>query len=383
MSAFRGPAVLRLSALAFAVLLSSFAGASTAPRVGIQRVDVSRLPEVHVYLSVTDDRGASVIGLTDREITVDCDGVSQPVASLQSVLQGGEAMAVVLLFDRSGSISSGLAGARDAAAGFIRRLTENDEIGIISFDETIRIDQPLARDRTAAEAAVQSIIPGTNTVLFDAVSAGLVELKKATAKRLALILLSDGKDTRSRAVPAEAVAGAKAAGVAVFTVGFGSAVEAAVLQKLADETGGRYFAAARPEDLLALYQTIGEQLENQYHLVYRPTFGQDEAWHRMEIRVELPGGGGRGAAGREFIATKGPGVSREILGGLERRVNERRYLTGAVFGALFGLVFGLALGLVVKLIRSDLKLRGAAFIGLMLFGAILGALVGILILSAS
>ncbi len=87
--------------------------------------------------------GASVIGLTDREISVACDGAPQPVDSLRSVLQGGESMAVVLLFDRSGSISRRDQPAREAAAGFIRRLTDDDEIGIVTFDERISLDHPL------------------------------------------------------------------------------------------------------------------------------------------------------------------------------------------------------------------------------------------------
>ncbi|MBN1939334.1 MAG: VWA domain-containing protein [Candidatus Aminicenantes bacterium] len=380
MSRFLHSAVMILSAVVVAVFPPPLSGAQPPPHISIQRVDVSGLPEIHVYLSVTDERGKSVIGLTDREITVACDGLAQPVTSFHSVLQGGEAMAVVLLFDRSGSIKTGLDETREAAAGFIRRLTDNDEVGIVTFDDRIRVDFPLARDRAAAEAAVRKITPGNNTVLFDAVGAGLAEIGNAKSKRSALIVLSDGQDTRSRATSAEAVAWAKAAGVAVFTVGFGSAVEADVLRTLAEETGGRFFSAARPEDLLALYQTIGEQLENQYHLVFRPAFGQDEAWHRMEIRVAPPGGGGGAAAEREFIATTGPGVSRAVLGGLERRVSKRRFILGAAVGAAFGLLFGFLLGLIVKLIRPDLRLRVAAFAGLMVLGAVLGALVGVLIL---
>ncbi len=383
MSFLRRPARSVLSAIAAFVLLPALAAAAAVPHVTIQRVDVSGLPEIHVYLSVTDDQGRSVIGLTDREITVVCDGAVQPVVSLRSVLQGGEAMGVVLLFDRSGSIKTGLDETREAAAGFIRRLTDDDEIGIVTFDDRIAVDIPLTKDRAAAETAVRAILPGNNTVLFDAIGAGLAEIKKATAKRLALIVLSDGKDTRSRMTLAEAVAGAKADGVAVFTVGFGGTVEVGVLRELAEATGGRFFAAARPEDLLALYQTVGEQLENQYHLVFRPAFGQDEAWHRMDIRVAPPGGGGQASAGREFISTTGPGVSRATLGGLERRVAERRFLFGGGLGALFGLLFGFLLGLIVKLLRPDLTLRFAAFAGLMLLGGILGALVGVLILSAA
>ncbi len=352
--------------------------------VSLQRIDVSRLPEIHVYFTVTDDKGDSVIGLTDREITVACDGIDQPVTGLQSAVEGGEAMAVVLLFDRSGSIRSAIDQAREAAAGFIRRLAENDQVAVVSFDQKITVDLPLTTDKVAGEAAIRALVPGSNTVLFDAVRAGLAEARKAATQRLALIVLSDGKDTRSRATLAEVAAEAKNEGVAVFTVGLGTAVDADVLRILAESTGARAFAAPGPDDLLSLYQIIGEQMKNQYHLTFRPAFGRDEAWHKMEIRVGPPGGSMPAAAAeREFIASTGPGVSRATLGGFERRVTERRYLEHAGLGAAFGALFGLLLVALLKLLRPDLRLRPVAVVGLILLGALLGGLAGGILASLS
>jgi len=372
------------SILGGCLLAACAAVAPAVQHVALQRIDVSRLPEIHVYFTVTDDKGGSVIGLTDREITVACDGIDQPVTGLRSAVEGGEAMAVVLLFDRSGSIRAAIDQAREAAAGFIRRLAENDQIAVVSFDQTITVDLPLSTDKAAGEAAVRALVPGSNTVLFDAVLEGLAEARKAATKRLALIVLSDGKDTRSRATLAEAAAEAKSEGVAVFTVGLGTAVDAAVLRELAESTGARTFSASGPDDLLALYQIIGEQMKNQYHLTFRPAFGRDEAWHKMKIRVGPPGGSGAAAAAdREFIASMGPGVSRATLGGFERRVTERRYLEHAGLGAAFGALFGLLLAALLKLLRSDLKLRPAAVIGLILLGALLGGLAGGILASVS
>jgi VWFA-related protein len=367
------------------LLLAVWAAAAPPARhVALQRIDVSLLPEIHVYFTVTDERGGSVIGLTEREITVSCDGAAQPVTSLRSAIEGGEAMAAVLLFDRSGSLKAAIDQSRVAAVGFIRRLAENDQVAVISFDETITVNLPLTTDKAAAEAAVRAIVPGSNTVLFDAVGAGLAETRKAGTKRLALIVLSDGKDTRSRATPAEAVAKAKGDGVAVFTIGFGVDAAAGVLRELAESTGGRYSAASGPKDLLAIYQTIGESLANQYHLIFRPAFGQDEAWHKMEIRVAPPEGVREiAAASREFIASKGPGVSRTTLGGFERREAGRRYLLWAILGAVFGTLFGLLLVVVLKLLRADVRLRAVAVIGMIVLGALLGGLVGVILVSVS
>jgi VWFA-related protein len=352
---------------------------ATPVQVSLQRLDVSRLPDIDLYFTVADESGKSVIGLTDREIAVLCDGAVQPVVSLQSAIRGGESLAAVLLFDRSGSMKTAVDRAKDAAAGFIRRLSVDDQIAVVSFDQTIKVDLPLTTDKAAGEAAVRAILPGENTALFDAVREGLLQTGGAATKRLALIILSDGMDTRSRATLEEAAAEAKAQGVAVFSIGLGDKVDAAKLEALAAATGGRYFAASRAEDLLILYQTIGEQLQNQYRLTFRPAFGRDEAWHQLEIRFTPPGGGISASAKRDFIASIGPGISRKTVGGFERKLAERDLVLWGGIGAAFGALLGLLLGVLLKALRPDLRLRISAFLGLLLLCALLGGLVGVIL----
>jgi len=350
-------------------------------RVSLQRIDVSRLPDVDLYFTVADDLGKSVIGLTDREIAVLCDGKVQPGVSLRSAIQGGESLAAVLLFDRSGSMKTIFDRAKEAAVDFIRRLSVDDQVAVLSFDETIKVDLPLTADKAAGEAAVRAIPPGNNTALFDAILEGVAQIRGAATKRLALIILSDGADTRSRATPETAVSEVKASGVAVYSIGLGEKVNAAVLESLAAETGGRFFAASRAEDLLALYQTIGEQLQNQYRLTFRPAFGRDEAWHRLEIRFQPPGGGAPAAAERDFIASLGPGVSLQTIGGLERKISRRDLILWGGLGAAFGALLGFCLGFLLKILRPDLRFRIGAFLGLMFLWALLGGLVGVILKS--
>jgi len=52
-------------------------------------VDITRLPEIAVYLTVLDDSGKSMLGIADDEIEVTIDGVAQAVSSLRSALEGG------------------------------------------------------------------------------------------------------------------------------------------------------------------------------------------------------------------------------------------------------------------------------------------------------
>jgi len=375
------PRAVLLGFLAVGGAIVGFSGPGL--QVTLQRIDVSRLPDVHCYFTVTNDRGLSVMGLTGSEIAVVCDGTIQSPGTLQSAVQGGESLAAVLLFDRSGSMKTAVDRTKEAAADFIRRLSVDDEIAVVSFDQTIRIDLPLTRDKTAGEAAVRAIAPGANTSLFDAVREGLAQFKASASKRPVLIVLSDGLDTRSRSTLAAVTAEAKRQGVPVFTVGLGDRLATDVLQALAGETGGRYFAAAGPEDLLSLYQTIGSQLRNQYRLTFRPSFGRDEAWHQLEIRVAPPGGEAPASVARDFIASIGPGVSRTIIGGFERNLADRNHLLWGGLGAAFGALLGLILGLLIKALRPDARIRSGAVLGLILISAVLGGIVGLILEAVS
>lgn len=328
---------------------------------------------MRLYFSVLDPAGNSVLGLTGRELQVLCDGAPQPIASLQSAIQGGESLAAALLFDRSGSMKKALDRTKEAAADFIRRLSVGDEVAVISFDHTVKVESPLSADKAAGERAVRGIPIGQDTALYDAIVEALSLLKNVTTKRQAVVVLSDGIDTKSRRKMDEVVAEAKAQGVALYTISQAEKVKREVLTSLAVETGGAFFAADRPEDLLALYQKIAERLQNQYLLVFRPSFGRDENWHKLEIRY------GPASAVREFIASFGPGVSATTVSQFERRLRERHLTVWAGGGAALGFLLGFLLMVLLKTLRSDLRLRFGAWLGVLVLTVILGGIIGLIL----
>lgn len=367
------------AAIVAAVIVSGFA-LQGEPRhvVALQRIDVTRLPIVDVYLTVSDGAGKSVLGLTEREVEARIDGTPQPGVSLISAIAGGEHLAVVMLFDRSGSMKQSLDITREAASGFIRRLSVGDRLAVVSFDEQIRVDASLTSDRAALEAAVQGIAAGSNTVLYDALDAALSLLENAGTGRQAILVLSDGKDTRSRLKPADVVGAVKAKGVPVYTIGLGNGIDAATLTHLADETGGSFLRAAGPEDLRLLYQSIADLLENQYRLTFSSTFGADEAWHALTVTVRSSGGE-QTSAPREFVASRGPGVSPGVMRTHEEAAILRTRTVNAAVGGAFGLVAGLILMLAVRFARPEAPLVSAAAVAVLLIAAALGAIVAVLV----
>ena len=377
---FSRPNGLRRFLRAALLILLWTGSASAAPAsLTIQRIDITRLPEITVYLSVLDDAGKSILGIAAQEIELTIDGTVQTVSSVRSALEGGESLAVGLVFDRSGSMKSALAEAKQAAVDFLGRMSAGDQAAVISFDDTVRVDLGLSADLELAEAAVQGIGLGKDTALYDAVNKGLDILGRASTKRLALIILSDGKDNRSRLKRPEVLALAKQKAVPVFTIGLGPGIDETSLTDLASGSGGSFFRAAGPRDLIRLYQTIADQLRNQYLLTFSLSSGRDDAWHDLRLVFKAPSGEMM-SAGQRFLATTSPGVSREALSRYLGRPKRHGLAFSAGIGAIMGFSLAVVLLFLAGLVRRRARLFRPYIAGLLLAGTILGALVGLLAL---
>ncbi|MFC2163712.1 VWA domain-containing protein, partial [Acidobacteriota bacterium] len=241
----------------FLFLLPAFLR-SQQRNVTLQRIDVSQIPEIHLYFSVTDETGNSILGLTEEEILLTADEAPQVISSLKSALEGKEYLAVALLFDRSGSMKKALEQTKKAAINFVKRMSLDDQIAVISFDDIVRVDSNFSKDRVMTENAIRGIDLGKDTALYDAIKQALSLLQNTQTKRQAIVTLSDGKDTKSKLNKEEILLEAKNSGVPLFTLGLGANVDEKGLIDMSSETGGNFFKAASPEDLLLLYQTIAE-----------------------------------------------------------------------------------------------------------------------------
>jgi VWFA-related protein len=348
--------------------------------LSLQKVDLSLLPRVQVYLTVTDENGQSVLGLTDRELAVEVDGRAQRVVSLESALAQGRSLAVVLVIDRSGSMAGSMPDVRRAAADFVGRLSRGDEAAVVAFDDLVSVEAGFSRERALTAQAIERISLGRDTALYDGVQTALELLSPATQDRQAVVVLSDGKDNRSRRTEAEVLEEARGRSVPLFTIGLGPGIDEAVLRDLAAKTGGGFFRAAAAEDVRRLYQSIAEQLANQYLLAFDLDSGEDGNWHTLKVLWSDPAGGGASTE-RPFIASLGPGVSRQTLDSLERKVTERGAGQAALLGGGAGLLAGVLGLLLIGLAR---RRRGqgtpvAASLGLLAAFILLGALVSLIL----
>ena len=85
---------------------------------------------------------------------------------------------------------------------------------------------------------------------------------------------------------------AKRSGVAIYSIGLGRTsreMEARMrLQRVANDTGGRYFFISRASELAAIYASIEKELRFQYLLAYQSNDSQGDEFRRVEVELALP-----------------------------------------------------------------------------------------------
>jgi Ca-activated chloride channel family protein len=216
-----------------------------------------------------------------------------------------EQATIVLVMDVSGSMNATdvqptrLVSAQRAAAEFVEQLPEKFRVGIVSFASTAQTLTRPTIDRAAVYEAVASLHAEGATAMGDGIERALDVKRPPTmpstdsAARqapappqgngadapLVVLLLSDGANTQGRTQPMEAAADAKALGVPVFTIALGTdrgmvdvpdetgnlrripvPPDELTLQKIAETTGARFFAAPSSRDLKTVYRELGSKI---------------------------------------------------------------------------------------------------------------------------
>lgn len=205
----------------------------------------------------------------------------------------GEGIDIVLCMDVSGSMGSRdiapsrMEVAKELAEEFVRGRPV-DRIGLVIFSGESFTQCPITNDRNTLITQIQNLESRKylkdGTVIGEGLATAVDRLTESKSKSKVVILITDGKedapDTRLLD-PLTALEIAKSKKVKVYTVGMGAApaaiievtgkrgkqknpnidfLDEALLQRMANETGGKYFRAIDKGALRKTYQEI-DQLE--------------------------------------------------------------------------------------------------------------------------
>lgn len=247
---------------------------------------------VVLNLSVTEKNGGFVRGLQPKDFAVKEDGAPQEITSFAVE---DTPFAAVILIDFSGSMDGRMALARAAAIRFLDGLRLDDRAAVYRFDSEIVQMQDFSTGRDLAPVAYARQADGY-TVLNDAIIAAAKTLATRPEKRRAILVISDGADTRSRASADKAIDAALAVGATVYAVDMADANQrvkggsaAGVLKNMATKTGGRFVSTPGGREMRETFAEVVEELTNQYTITYRPTNrAKDGKWRTIEVTTAKP-----------------------------------------------------------------------------------------------
>ena len=251
---------LRLAVLLLVLLAVALPAAASA-NVALRGVDTNAFPTVRA--SVVSSAGA-----WPRPILTEN---GRPVVALQAQNLGA-AKAIVLVIDRSQSMAGGpLVAATSAARSFAAAKRGADQVAVLAFGSRTALLSPFSTVSLDADSALAGIRPdrARGTAFFDAITMAARQVQANALPGRVIIALTDGADNASKAHLSNAIAAARRANAAVYTIGIeGKGFTADPLMRLASATGGQYYAASATSDLAGVYAAIAQTLKKTWRVQY-------------------------------------------------------------------------------------------------------------------
>lgn len=285
--------LLSLLFLVAALVTSNFHFPSRAQNP--QDDEIERVETDLVVLNVvaTNGGGGYVHGLERANFKIYEDGQEQLITNFS---REETPFAVALLLDISGSMEGRVSMARAAAIRFLDGLRADDTAAVYSFDRKVEQVQDFSPSRDLSPVAFGLSAKG-ETALHDAIVRAATDLAKRPEKRRAIVVLSDGMDTRSAASSDKALNTALAANATLYTVDMADQAvnaqrtfsAAGILREFANKSGGRFIPTPGGKALRDAFGDIVEELSNQYTIGYRPSNrAHDGRWRTIEVKVDKP-----------------------------------------------------------------------------------------------
>ncbi len=254
-----------------------------------------RADEVLLNVTVLDPYGRQATDLTKEEFIIAEDAERQ---SIESFLVSSVPVNVVMMLDASGSVVPDINSLREAAMGFVNQLGPEDKVSVMEFHTNIELIQDWTSKADDVRHAISwRFKPGRVmtkegrstyglTALFDSLYLAASEQFTKVEGRKAVILLTDGDDTSSKATYEQALAAIIKSSAVIYVVSKARAIRASyknypgvvarmdraefLMTELATRTGGQIFSPLKEDEMKDVYAKVARELKNQYILTYVP-----------------------------------------------------------------------------------------------------------------
>ncbi|MBN2016328.1 DUF11 domain-containing protein [Candidatus Dojkabacteria bacterium] len=177
----------------------------------------------------------------------------------------------ILVFDKSGSMSSLMDGAKQAGITFVNNQDfSKDQTGIVAYDSSGYLIQTLTTSQTNLVNGINSISAGGLTNIGEGILLAKNELLSGRHNPQAsqvMIIFTDGRANRPQDTtyaPQYALSQAtlaKEAGIRIISIAYGSYSDTSLMQQIASPGSGNYYFAPTGQDMVNIYAAISEDLQ--------------------------------------------------------------------------------------------------------------------------
>ena len=282
---------------------------------------------VRLNVGVVDQRGHPITSLNKSNFEIYEDGVKQQITRFDP----SEApFSVVIMLDMSGSTLGFRQVIRQSAFRFIDALSANDRVAVVEFYDKINLRNDFTTNRNTIVNSLTVANGRGKTYLYKALDFALDKLAKEKSRRKAIIVLTDGVDTKIQDKDRETLEPLRdnqiataikpetndllnrvlnrsdAQGVTIYPLALPTGdpdkladptprqvamfkAARVRLQIVADRTGGTLNTINHLEDMGRLYARVAADLRTLYTIEYQPVNDKrDGKWRAVRIDVKNP-----------------------------------------------------------------------------------------------
>src|SRR5215204_2908641 len=150
---------------------------------------------IQLNIGVVDKQGRAITSLTRNDFAVYEDGVKQSIQHFEPV---DAPFSLVLMLDMSGSTLNFRQQLKLASQRFLDALAPEDRVAVVQFNKDVKLLTSFTLDRQKTGYAIEVASGAGETHFYEALKYTLKELEKEGKRRKAIVVLTDGLDTRLR-----------------------------------------------------------------------------------------------------------------------------------------------------------------------------------------
>lgn len=272
---------------------------------------------------VTDEDGNVLSGLKKGNFRILDNGKPQVITYFAPT---EDPITIVMLMEYSGLAYNYFAyKAAYWSSGFLNHLDSRDWVALITYDMKPTIQVDFTRNKVEVQDALSTLsYPGFSEAnLFDAIVDTLEKLEHVAGKK-AILLITTGMDTFSRATLDEAMAKVKESNVTIFCVGVAESEymtaetrsgRSAIgylqaknqLQTFGNLTGGLAWFPRFEGEIPSLFRSVVGFLRSEYDLGFSPSNAtRDGKYHKLKVEIV-------GRDGSPLRVTDAKGKRRKVM----------------------------------------------------------------------